>query len=47
MEFSCYIWGSNSNWEAICTDLYIAAQGSSVELTKNYLMKRFLVTYMK
>ena len=37
MKFKCYVWGSGSDWEAICTDLDIAVQGSSFNITKNLL----------
>lgn len=39
MKFRCYIWGCNSDWEANCTDLDIAVQGSSLEITKNLLIE--------
>ena len=34
MKFRFYLWGKNSDWEAICTDLDIAVQGYSSEGTK-------------
>ena len=37
MKFKCFVWGSGTDWEAICTDLDIAVQGSSFEITKNLL----------
>ena len=29
--FTCYAWGSDGDWEAICVDLDLAAQGGSLE----------------
>ena len=37
MKFRCYIWGKDSDWQALCTDLDIAVQGSSYDVTKTLL----------
>lgn len=37
LKFRCYVWGRDSDWEAICTDLDIAAQGRTLETTKDLL----------
>ena len=37
MKFKCYLWGSGSDWEAICTDLDIAVPSGSLNITKNLL----------
>ena len=37
MKFRCYIFGKDDDWEAICTDLDIAVQGNSYEITKSLL----------
>ena len=38
MQFVCYAWRiDNQEWEAICTDLDIAAQGTSLEDAKREL----------
>ncbi len=37
MEFGCYIFGKNDDWEAICTDLDIAVQADSFDATKDLL----------
>ena len=37
MKFKCYVWGSGSDWVAICTDLDIAVQGNSFNITKKLL----------
>ena len=38
MQFACYAWRiDNQEWEAICTDLDIAAQGTSLEDAKREL----------
>ena len=34
MMMKCYVWGQDSDWEAICTDLDIAVQDCSLESTK-------------
>ncbi len=35
--FRYYLYGENSDWQAICTDLDIAVQGDSLEETKSLL----------
>ena len=37
MKFKCYIYGKDSDWEAICTDLDIAVQGNSCDEAKSLL----------
>ncbi len=37
MNYRCYVWGKDSDWEAICTDLDIAVQGRSFDDTKSLL----------
>ena len=37
LKFRCYVWGRDSDWEAICTDLDIAVQGRTLEVTKDLL----------
>ena len=36
-KFRCYIYGKNSDWQAICTDLDISVQGDSFEDAKSML----------
>ena len=36
-KFRCYIYGKDSDWEAVCTDLDISVQGDSLEHAKSLL----------
>lgn len=39
LGLTCYVWGFDTQWEGICTDLDIAAQGQSLEEVKSELGK--------
>ena len=45
-KFRCYIYGNDSDWEAICTDLDISVQGDSFEDAK-FLLNGAITSFLE